>query len=200
MKRISLLVLALWTAVHATGCCHSYYTRCCDRDDSCHAAHRGRGRHRHSRGDRGNAIDGCDVDGGFCSDGCDCCCDAGSYGQPIAPAQPASYSGAVMGSGCAGGNCAQGAMMNGVPMSGGCASGNCGSMQTYAGTPFDPSAGWTIQSTTSHPASSEPVPAPAISPATPITPAPSSPASPSTGWAPSPGSSAPVPPPVSFNR
>ena len=197
MKRISLLLLGLCITAWTEGCCccQPYYSRYADGDDSCdQAAYRRRGRHRRHRADRG---DQCANDDGYGGDCCDSCCDScggqvGSAGQFAPMSGQMSYDGGMptMG-GCAGGNCAQGAMMNG-----GCASGNCGSAQTYGAMPFDASSGWTIQSTTSHPVGSEPVPAPP-SGATPITPA----ARQTQGWmpssAPSPG---PVPPPVGMNR
>ena len=106
-------------------------------------------------------------------------------------------------------------MMNGAPM-GGCA--NCGPNQSmggmaqnfggmpqnYTGTPFDPNAGWTIQSTTSTPVGNEPVMAPPSSQGvTPITPV--QPRAQGQGWAPSVNpspapASGPVPPPVSYSR
>jgi hypothetical protein len=211
MRRISLLILGLCTLAWATGCCHSYYSRYHDWDDSCsNGQDRCRGRHHHRRSDRtartdrGDSYD--DFDNG-CGDCCDSCCDccAGNSGQPAAPSQPSSYDGStgMTGGGCASGNCAQGAIMNGTPMSGGCASGNCGSSTpTYGGMPFDPADGWTIQSTTTHPVGNEPVPAPAASGGTPVTPANRA----AQGWVPSSGSTssaptpAPVPPPVSYNR
>jgi len=186
MIRFSLLILGLCTAAWASGCCCSYHSRACDWDDSCvqnQPRAKGRGK-RHRRADRVDGVNRCDGEDGSGGDCCDCCCDSccggsgAGAGQSVIPSTPPTYD-------------------SGAMMQGGCATGNCGQTQTYSGTPFDPSAGWTIQSTTSHPVGNEPVMAPASSPATPITPGPGQ----SQGWgpssAPSPG---PVPPPVSYNR
>jgi hypothetical protein len=187
MKRISLLILGLCTTAWASGCCCSYYSRANDWDDSCvqnQPRCKGRGR-RNRRADRVNGVNRNDGEDGSNGDGCNCCCDSccgasgAGTGQPALPSSPPTYD-------------------SGAMMQGGCATGNCGQMQTYSGTPFDPSAGWTIQSTTSHPVgNNEPVMAPASSPATPITPSQGQ----SHGWAPSSAPSpGPVPPPVSYNR
>ncbi len=204
MKRISLLVLGLCTVAWTTGCCHSYYSRYHDRDDSCSCDHEhGRGRHKHRRGDKADKASRQDgygefddaTGGGDCCDSC-CDCGAGHSQQSATPAAPYMGSGEMMGGGCASGNCGQGATMGG-----GCASGNCGSStQNYGGLPFNPADGWTIQSTTTRPVGNEPVMAPG-STVTPIAPSERA----AQGWVPSAGSSsapvpAPVPPPVSYNR
>ena len=193
MKRIALLLLGLCTIAGDWGCCCSYYSRQCEWDDTCVQGQpraRKHGKRRRRRADRVDGVDRCDGDDCSCDDCCDCCCDSwcnatgASTGQPVIPSATPTYD-------------------SGAMMQGGCATGNCGTTQTYSGTPFDPSAGWTIQSITSHPVGNEPVMAPGATPitpsapATPITPAPAQ----SQGWvpssAPSPG---PVPPPLSSNR
>jgi hypothetical protein len=191
MKRISLLVLGLCATAWASGCCccHGYYSHYSDCDDGVYVQreHRSRrNRHRHAKGER------CDIDNGdCCGNCCDGCCD-GSVGS--GPSLPMTYDGAMMNGASMGGctNCGPNQTVSGIP-------------QNYAGTPFDPSAGWTIQSTTSTPVGNEPVMAPPSSSSgvTPITPV--QPRAQGQGWAPSVNpapvpSSGPVPPPVSYNR
>lgn len=219
MKRISLFLLGLCTIAWTSGCCcHSYYSRYseCSESYACNDSgrtgktkkhkHRHRGKDGQCEGEEGCSGDG---SGDDCDNCCNSCCNCeGNSGGNVGPQFAPVPAGAMYGNpmpmmaspGCAGGNCAQGAMMQGsVPMSGGCASGNCGA-QTYEGTPqtfgslpFDSNSGWTIQSTTTRPVGSEPVQAPPSSGTpTPVYP-PAQSSSPSN-------SSAPVPPPVSYNR
>lgn len=193
MRRIALLVLGLCSMAWASGCCcwcHKHYSRC-DDGDGYYAEDGRRSKKQMRRAEklerkRGGRRDRSDDDDGVCGNCCSACCDGGcSMGCP------STFDGGMMG-GCASGNCGPG----------GCASGNCGAQQTfggqqtYNGTPFDPNAGWTIQSTTSHPVGNEPVLAPPSSPGAPTTPTPGR----AQGWVPS---SAPAPgpvPPVSYNR
>ncbi|MBI3861695.1 MAG: hypothetical protein HY290_07350 [Planctomycetia bacterium] len=177
MKRIFLLCLWLCTSACATGCCHSYYSRCNDCDDGYACNHsRKHCRHKHCRGDRGargGRMDGCDDCCGDCC--CDQCCDGGFAGQGM----PVDGSAMMSGPGCAGGNCSS-------------------TTPTYSGMPFNPGDGWTIQSTTLQPIGNEPFPAPAAANPTPVNP----PTTSSQGWT-TPSSvpnPAPVPPPVSYNR
>jgi hypothetical protein len=202
MKRISLLVLGLCATAWASGCCcHGYYSRYSECDDTyVQRESRVRGKHRNRRSDRAEK---CNIEdggvGGCCDSCCESCCDGSGGTGPTLPSSPMTYDngsamlhGAPMGGGCA----ACGTAGNSMPMSSGMP------QQMYGGMPFDPGQGWTIQSTTSTPAGNEPVMAPPSTPNTPITPAPArthgwAPATVTPSSAPSPG---PVPPPVSYNR
>ena len=232
MKRISLNCLWLGLSLWATGCCHSYYSRnssydtCAsnsrsssmDDEGYCDSSSpRRSSRNRRAKGDRrnrGGRQDCCDVPLNDC--GCDpCCSDGGFSGGPISGSMPVEGGSPMMmpSSGCAGGNCASGAM----PSGGGCASGNCGSsvpmpMSTsisgpvsgpivYNGMPMMPGEGWSMQPHMTQTGGHEPFPVPAASSPTPVNPPSGSTSNSSSGWTtPSNGGGSSVPEPVSFNR
>jgi len=198
MKRILLLALGLssfWTS----GCCwyysrHACWDDCYVGEDSCNDEYREpRRKARRKRRRERNRCEVADCGGDCC---CGSCC--GSCCGPIC--------GSCCDMGCS--TCGPNGCnvsVDGGPVMGGCPSGNCnvqttnGSGQMYGGLPFDANSGWTLQSTTSHPAG-EPVQAPPSS-ATPISPR-------AQGWVPASTpmvtpSSAPSPgpvPPVSYSR
>ena len=181
MKQISLLVLGLCATTWASGCCwwccNGYYSRYSDCDDG-YVVSEGRHHRRHHRRHRDDDENRCvNGDGNCCNS---CCCD-GMAGAPTS-----GDGGAMMNGGCA--NCGTNQAFGGTA-------------QNYGGMPFDPGAGWTVQSMTTSPAGNEPVLAPPSTPATPVTPGPAR----AQGWAPT-VNPAPtpaqglVPPPMSYNR